>query len=63
MNNRWKERIATWAYVLAILLFVGSMIAIAIAWDIWRWHTFQDLTNSDVGYWKWKFLIDTKPGK
>lgn len=37
-----------------ILLILGGMF------EIHRWHTFQDITHSDVGYFKWKFFIDNK---
>lgn len=39
-------------------LVVGLFIFGMVKWDIYRWHTFQEVTKSDVGYWKWKLVID-----
>jgi hypothetical protein len=43
---------------ILIILFIGLLIFGGIRWDIYRWHTFQEVTDSDIGYWKWKFVID-----
>lgn len=45
-----------WIKTIFIFIFAGILITLGISWDIWRWHAFQDITNSDVGYWKWHFL-------
>jgi hypothetical protein len=42
---------------LVIILFIALILYGAISFDIWRWHTFQDLTNSDISYWKWHLLF------
>lgn len=44
--------------LIGLLLFVGCVIAAGIAFEIYRWHTFQEVTDSQVSYWKWKFIID-----
>jgi len=44
--------------LLGLILLIIIIIALAFMFDIYRWHTFQDVTNSDIGYWKWKFLFD-----
>lgn len=45
-----------WLYMLVMLLFISAIVAI----DIFRWQVFQDATDSDVSYWKWRLWIDTK---
>jgi hypothetical protein len=44
--------------LIVLVLFVGLLIYGGIRWDIYRWHTFQEVTKSDIGYWKWKFVIE-----
>jgi hypothetical protein len=41
----------------AILFLV--LIVLAISWDIYRWHAFQDVTNSDISYLKWHFVFNS----
>jgi hypothetical protein len=48
-----------WKAIKTLVMFLVIAFAL-IRWDIYRWHTFQDITNSDIGYWKWKFVIDAK---
>jgi hypothetical protein len=32
------------------------IITLAIFLDIHKWHTFQNVTHSDISYWKWKWI-------
>jgi hypothetical protein len=38
--------------LVAIVIFGG------IKWEMYRWHTFQEVTKSDISYLKWRFVID-----
>jgi hypothetical protein len=43
---------------LIIQTFVVALIIyIAIAFDVYRWHSFQEITHSNIGYWKWHLLF------
>ena len=50
-----------WAKAIFGFICAAILITLGVSWDIWRWHAFQDITNSDISYWKWHFLY--KPGK
>lgn len=47
---------------LLAIMFFGGLATIGVSWEMYRWHTFQDEANSDIGYWKWKFVIDNNAG-
>lgn len=40
-------------YILVISLF----IFLGVEFEIWRWHTFQQLTHSSVPFWKYMLLF------
>jgi hypothetical protein len=42
--------------VLALII----IIAIGIGITYFRWQVFQDATESDIGFWKWLFFIESK---
>lgn len=44
------------AFFLILLILV--IIAGGIAFEFYRWQTFIDITDTEMGYFKWKFLID-----
>jgi hypothetical protein len=46
--------------LLIVFMFIALMIGAGISYEIFRWHTFQELTHSDIGYWKWQFLYGGK---
>jgi hypothetical protein len=35
-----------------IILFLGYQV------EIYRWHAFQQVTNSDISFWKWQLLFN-----
>lgn len=53
INN---DKVFGFIKVLVILLLISG----AVAWHIYRWKVFQDVTQTDIGYFKWLFLIDSK---
>lgn len=44
--------------LLCVLLII-IVIAIGVKWDIYRWHTFQQVTHSNIGFWKWTLVFDS----
>lgn len=52
----------SWFSIIATAIIFVALIFLAVWWDMYRWHSFQDVTNSDIGYWKWKFVFDQKSG-
>jgi hypothetical protein len=52
--KRIKEIVPFLIAALIVLAIVGG----GISWDVYRWKTFREETNSDVGYFKWRFVIE-----
>jgi hypothetical protein len=52
LGNGIKEffLLTWWLWMIAIFVYSG------IQWDIYRWHTFQETTHSNIGFWKWNML-------
>lgn len=47
-----------------ILVFILVIImSLSVALDVHRWNTFKDETGSEIGYFKWKFVIDSNNHK
>jgi hypothetical protein len=44
--------------LIGFALIVVAFIAAGIGWDVYKWKTFQEVTQSDIGYFKWKFVIE-----
>lgn len=49
-----------WGKVIAYLLALMIVMSIGIVWENYRYQTFKEVTKSDIGYWKWKFVFDNK---
>lgn len=49
-----NENLKTAVFILLVLLLVAT----GTMFEIYRWQEFQEVTGSEVGYWKWKFLFD-----
>ena len=51
-----KDKMMFVCFVIVLVLFFGGLI-----WfETLRWETFQDITNSEIGYFEWKLLIDNR---
>ncbi len=46
-------------YSFPIMAFSVIVLAIYIGYSVemWRWHTFQSVTHSDISFLKWQFLF------
>jgi hypothetical protein len=50
-----KEKLIAWVFMVLIM---GGVLTLGISWDIYKWHQFQKVTHSDIGFWKWHFLFN-----
>lgn len=46
-------------YGLIIFIFVVALISLGVFIDIYKWHTFQEITHSNIGFWKWHIMFNT----
>jgi len=53
LKNLWNE------YALVLMSIMGAVIFIYIIYNIemWKWHTFQSITHSDISFWKYALLF------
>lgn len=59
-----KKRADTdWVTGVILALLLVLFIGLGVSWDVYRWKTFQDVNHSDVGYWKWKMVIEKSSKK
>lgn len=49
--------------IIGALLWVLLLVGLAIAWELARFHAFQEATGSDISYLKWKWLIEAPVNK
>jgi hypothetical protein len=50
----------SWLYSVVGILIFCLVIFLGVSYEIWRWHTFQEVTHSHIGFWKWTFLFSHK---
>lgn len=55
----FKERAQVALIYIGIVAVIAAFIALGVWWDIARWHTFQEVTHSDIGFWKWQFFFNS----
>lgn len=45
-----------WIGIITIFLLIALFIFGVAEYEIWRWHTFQEITHSNISYLQWTLL-------